>query len=354
MLRVLLALIVLSLGSKAGAETPESLFQQYADQNKRMAMGLAWSVDGAAPTIVVAGPTRPGGPAVGPDARWHIGSITKSFTAALALSMAKDSIVSLDEPLGSFLPDQPGSDVWHSATLRAVLSHTSGLPVAFDRPVMAGGSTGDDPQDRINRLSSMWDADPQGVDDFAYSNVGYVYAGAALEWADGSRWDVLLQDRILGPAGITTAGFGAPNGDGDPWGHRRRFGFTTAIDPNREDADNPAWLGPAGTLHMSIGDLHRWAETLRLACTVGTPAISQESCETMTTPVSKSYGLGLIIQDVDEETRFVWHNGSNSQWYAIMGFSPEAGISIAVTLNRNEGALADQLLREVVGMLMQD
>ncbi|MEL7107355.1 MAG: serine hydrolase domain-containing protein [Pseudomonadota bacterium] len=333
---------------------PADIFARVAAKHPGMAIGLAWSVGGAAPEVLVTGKTHRRGDPVTRDARWHVGSITKSMTAALAMSLIEEGSADLDEPLGPYFPDQPASDIWFNATLRTALSHTGRLPTAFDRPVMEGGATGDGPQDRIDRLQSMWDADPDGVDPFAYSNVGYVYAGAALEQATGADWETLLLRRILEPAGITSAGFGAPKDAADPWGHRRRFGLYRAIDPARDDADNPRWIGPAGTVHMTLADLHRWAETLRAACD-GRPApISQTSCEAMTTPVSPGYGLGLIIQTMEGGDRFIWHNGSNTQWYAIMGFSPEREISIAITVNHPASAMADQMLRDVMNGLAQE
>lgn len=347
-------LFALMMASPATAD-PAEIFARVADKHRGMAIGLAYSVAGAPPDIMVSGKTHRRGVPVAQDARWHIGSITKSMTAALALSLIEEGTLGLDASLGDVFFTPPASDVWQAATLRTALSHTAGLPTAFDRPVAEGATTGDGPRDRIDRLASMWDADPApAVTGLAYSNAGYVYAGAAMEQTTGQRWDDLLAARVFMPAGLRSAGFGAPQGPDDPWGHRRRFGLFWAIDPARDDADNPAWIGPAGTVHMTLADLHRWAETLRLACAGEPTPISQASCTAMTTPVENGYGLGLIIQTMDSGDRFIWHNGSNTQWYAIMGFSPERGISVAITVNHPAGAIADQMLRDVVNALSQE
>lgn len=352
-MRLILVLTALFMTTEAAAD-PAEIFANGTRKNQNMAIGLAYSVGGEAPTLHVAGKTHKGGVPVTADARWHIGSITKSMTAALAMTFVDDGTVTLDEPLGGLLPAPPGSAHWQNTTLREALSHTSGLPTAFDRPVLVGSVTGDGPTDRIERIASMWDDDPDGVDPFAYSNVGYVYAGAALEQTVQSHWESLLIERVLAPAGIRSAGFGAPSGAGDPWGHRDQLIGKMAIDPTREDADNPRWLGPAGTVHMTLADLHRWAETLRAACDGRVAPISKSACETMTTPIADQYGLGLIIQEMEGGDRFIWHNGSNTQWYAIMGFSPEREISIAITVNHYDAQMADQMLRDVLVSLSQE
>ncbi|MEO1238209.1 MAG: serine hydrolase domain-containing protein [Pseudomonadota bacterium] len=350
----LIALLTGLFASTTAAADPSEVFARVAETHPGMAIGMAYSVGGAQPSLMFSGKTHRRGVPVTADARWHIGSITKSMTAALAMTLVEDGTFDLDAPLGDYFRTEPASSRWQATTLKSALSHTARLPTGFDRPVLEGPTTGRGPDDRIARLNTMWDADPEGVDPFAYTNVGYVYAAAALEQATGRDWETLLVERILKPAGITTSGFGAPQGDADPWGHRRRFGFYRAIDPSRDDADNPRWMGPAGTVHMSLADLHRWAETLRAACDGRAAPISRTSCETMTTPVGPGYGLGLIIQTMESGDRFIWHSGSNTQWYAIMGFSPERETSIAITVNHHASAMADQMLRDVMGHLYQE
>lgn len=350
----LVALLTGLLTSQPVGADPAEIFTRVAEKHQGMAIGMAYSVGGAAPTLMFSGKTHRRGVPVTEAARWHIGSITKSMTAALALTFVEDGTFDLDASLGSYFRQPPASDLWYATSLTTALSHTARLPTGFDRPVLEGPTIGRGPDDRIARLTTMWDADPEDVEPFAYTNVGYVYAGAALEQATGQDWETLLRDRVLNPAGIATAGFGAPQGGVDPWGHRRRFGLYRAIDPTRGDADNPRWLGPAGTVHMTLADLHRWAETLRAACD-GRPApISQSSCATMTTPIAPGYGLGLIIQTMEDGDRFIWHSGSNTQWYAIMGFSPERETSIAITVNHYASAMADQMLRDVINHLHQE
>ncbi len=56
---------------------------------------------------------------------YAIGSLTKTFTAAAVLALADDGKLSLDDPLGKFVPSFP--EPGRSATLRQILSHTSGI-----------------------------------------------------------------------------------------------------------------------------------------------------------------------------------------------------------------------------------
>ncbi|UCG58774.1 MAG: beta-lactamase family protein, partial [Phycisphaerales bacterium] len=59
-----------------------------------------------------------------PDMLFAIGSITKTFVAALTLQLVEEGILSLDDPLSKWLPAYPHVD--STATLRQLLNHTSG------------------------------------------------------------------------------------------------------------------------------------------------------------------------------------------------------------------------------------
>src|SRR5919106_4357305 len=57
---------------------------------------------------------------------FRIGSITKQFTAAAVMQLVEQNKVSLDDPIGKYLPHL--STRWRGATVRQLLNHTSGIP----------------------------------------------------------------------------------------------------------------------------------------------------------------------------------------------------------------------------------
>src|SRR4051794_36484942 len=64
-----------------------------------------------------------------------IGSISKTFTAALAMVLVSDGDLDLDTPITAYLPDlRRTSDHAARLTLRHLLSHTSGLPSDREHP----------------------------------------------------------------------------------------------------------------------------------------------------------------------------------------------------------------------------
>lgn len=63
--------------------------------------------------------------AITPGNLFDIGSITKSFTALIILQLQTEDKLSLDDPLGKWLPQYPN---WKNVTLRQLLNMTSGIP----------------------------------------------------------------------------------------------------------------------------------------------------------------------------------------------------------------------------------
>jgi CubicO group peptidase (beta-lactamase class C family) len=81
---------------------------------------------GDTPGIVVSSglADRETGRSLGPDDRWFLGSVTKTYTAAMVLRAADSGVLSLDDALAKFLRGFPDGD---RITVRHLLAQTSGL-----------------------------------------------------------------------------------------------------------------------------------------------------------------------------------------------------------------------------------
>jgi CubicO group peptidase (beta-lactamase class C family) len=197
---------------------------------------------------------------------WHIGSITKSFTSLLVARHVERGEMEWTSTLGDLLGASRAGK-FAPVTLSQLLSHRAGLPAnvppSIMPAVMEGAPTVDVQRQRI--LDAVLAGDPAAAPDaaYAYSNVGYIIAGAVLEAKTGKTWETLILDDVIAPLKLTSAGMGAP-GVRDvvshPRGHRRRpDGTLVPVEPGPA-SDNPPYLGPAGRLHMTVGDLARWGQ----------------------------------------------------------------------------------------------
>ena len=269
------------------------------------ARGATWAVAG----VRAAGSDDP----VTEADAWHLGSLTKAMTATLAARMVEAGAVAWTDPIAARLPE-PGP--MGAATLEELLAHRSGLPANMPGPLARGAP------DRAFFVAAALrvplSRGARGA--FLYSNVGYVVAGAMLEAAGGAPWEALMAREVFGPLGMDGAGFGPPPAN---LGHRSG---ARAVPPG-PGADNPAVLGPAGTVHATPADL---AAFLAAHLAWDEAYLSPDSWERL--QLAQDYALGW---SVDDEGRLV-HSGSNTLWWAVMEVDHAAGRALFVLVNAGD------------------
>jgi D-alanyl-D-alanine carboxypeptidase len=165
-----------------------------------------------------------------PGDQWHIGSNTKAMTALLALKLAEEGVLDLNDPLTAHLPAAAkGKAVYRDKTLRDLLSHRARIPPnlgILGMLQMAGSDDSRDQQADRARLASWMLARASQSEGFTYSNVGYAIAGSMIENAAGVAFETLMVDQIAEPLGLCDFGFGppqdnteAPDAPNQPGGH---------------------------------------------------------------------------------------------------------------------------------------
>src|SRR5262245_15073084 len=134
---------------------------------------------------------------------YHVASVTKVFTALMAVMLHVRGVVDLDQPVVKYLPkDVPISTrpaLGARMTLRQLASHTSGLPRGVPGPIQSvEGRYQLEPQRLYEQLGKVKLAFEPGTDEL-YSNLGFGLLGHVLERAAGKPFDQLLQEMVCGP-----------------------------------------------------------------------------------------------------------------------------------------------------------
>ncbi len=259
------------------------------------------------------------------DDKWHIGSITKSFTALLVAIFVERKKLNWDTKLPDLLgKDYKMDDNYKDVTMLHLLSHRAGLPANIGiLKFLSYKKTNPDPRkERIDFVKTALLMKPIGKPEvtFLYSNIGFVIAGHILELINNKSWEDLVRTEIFEKLDLKSAGFGAPGEIGkltQPVGHnflplqKKQKAFYLGKDNN----DNPSVLGPAGTIHISASDMLKYTKARATRHNI----ISAKSWEILETPpFGGNYALGVIKRD----DGFIWHNGSNTLWYAEMAYNP--------------------------------
>lgn len=327
------------------------IFQKLTHRSPNLATGLGISIGSDSPAYHYNGPlNRRTTQGAGSQSKWHIGSISKSLTATLALQFSEKGQLDLAAPLSQYLKDAAFYHPEVRATnMRHLLSHTAGLSPNPPPKDMALWSDLPPEIGREKILKAYLNAPlPHPRGEHLYSNLGYMLAGHVMEQISGQSWEALIKTQIAAPLRLKSLGFGAPNGAMDPWGHRRSLFRDIAINPNDPSADNPAWLGPAGTLHMTLPDLLSYGQAhLKSAMGDHSGILSATSSRRMRAPIAAEYALGWVIRDGT-----FWHNGSNTMWYALLIMDTVSQSVIACVQNSFRNARRiDQAVYDIIAQL---
>ena len=268
------------------------------------------------------------------------------MTATLLAVLEDDGRLTRDETLQALLPDVAMAAGWSDCTLHHLLTHTAGAPVNFSSDVQDvwPDTLEELVAERRRFVARVLAREPQSPcgERFAYSNVGYTIAGHIAETIAGEPYQTLIQNRVFAPLGLMSAGFGAPRGehpDEEPLGHLILLGRRIPIDPFETRGDNSPLIAPAGTVHMTIGDLARYGAA-HLEGEFGTEPVllPRSSWERLHTPFLEDYASGWVRHERDwAGGPVIWHNGSNTYWYALLMLLPASNTVLAFTTN--DGAI---------------
>jgi D-alanyl-D-alanine-carboxypeptidase/D-alanyl-D-alanine-endopeptidase len=248
------------------------------------------------------------------DARFEIGSITKTLTATLLASLVGDGVVALDDEIGRWLDAGPNADI----TLEQLATHTSGLPrLAPNQPTEETNPyrdfTAQRAEEGLRAATRTLDAG------HVYSNFGYQLLGLVLERASGHGYQDLLAERLLGPLGMTCSGVGAAGGG------TRMTGHAAGQPTGHWDFALP---GP-GAVEAAVGDLARYLSA-GLAPPTGPLGAAIRLCQQPRVRMGggNAGGLAWIITG-----GLLFHNGGTGGFSASVAIDQAAGHAVGALVN---------------------
>jgi CubicO group peptidase (beta-lactamase class C family) len=279
--------------------------------------------------------------------RWHLGSCTKAMTATLLAMLVEEKRLAWDDSPIDVFPHLSGSDArWREATLYRLVRHRAGAPANLDAGGLWGrlwAFHGPPLEARLVLVKGVLAAPPGPLDAHVYSNAGYAIAGAMAERATKTPWEELMRKRLFEPLGMASAGFGAPGTKDaldEPLGHRTDG---TPVEPG-PGSDNPAAIGPAGTVHASLTDWGRFASLHLRGARAAQPGLSRTSFARLHEPPrglpGVAYAGGWIAAERPWGGRVLTHAGSNTMWFCVAWLAPEKDFAVLVTCNQGGAAEA--------------
>ena len=277
-----------------------------------------------------------------PDTKFRIGSVTKQFTSMLIMQLREAGKLQLDDSVCVFVAPCP--DVWKPVTVHHLLAHTSGIPSYTSLPkwreTMMLPRTVEQLIELVRELPLEWTPGEK----WGYNNSGYVLLGAIIERTTGKKYEVALQEMILGPLGMTNTGYDWPG----PILLKRAAGYvgrgTAILNAPALDMQQPY---SAGAMYSTVEDLLKWDQAL-----YGEKLLPEAAKQVMWTPVKNNYAYGWMIPPPSAETlghRRILHTGGINGFSAVLIRVPELKVT-AIVLANNSSANTGQVARDLLAI----
>ncbi len=287
-----------------------------------------------------------GGQPVTGDTIFQIGSISKVFTATLAMRLVDDGLLDLDEPVLTYVPALPlaDADARAAVTLRHLFSHTAG----FEGDRFTDFGRGDD---ALARSVASFDTLRQWFapgELWSYCNAGFYLAGFAIERVCNAPFETVIRERLFDPLGLKTTVFFAEDAISLPHAIGHRLTSREAGHAIAHGYSFPRNVNPAGGIVASTSELLRFAAFHMSDGEIdGTRLLSASSAKAMREPaieasdVNTFYGIGWAIAD-EEPFRIVGHGGATRGFRSQLTVVPDRSFAIAILTNGETGSRAIQ------------
>jgi D-alanyl-D-alanine carboxypeptidase len=278
--------------------------------------------------------------------RYSIGSISKQFTAATILMLEEEGKLSIDDPVGKYIPGLTDGD---KVTIRQILSHTAGYQDYWPEdyamtPMFKPTST--------ETILDRWAKKPL---DFApgtqwqYSNTNFVLAGAIIRKVSGQSVTDLLTTRVFKPLGMTSAW----NSDQQKLGPADAAAYVRyGIGPSRPaPIEGAGWMEAAGELAMTPHDLALWDESLLAQSLLSSKSYKKLFEEVKLADGKGShYGLGVEVDTLNGH-RVIEHSGEVSGFVSDNVVLIDDGAAVVVLTNQDASSAAAQIAHMVAPLV---
>jgi CubicO group peptidase (beta-lactamase class C family) len=284
------------------------------------------------------------------DTIFEAGSVSKQFTAAAVLLLAREGKLSLDDQARKHIPELP--DYGRPLTIRHMLTHTSGLRDWGEVEGIAGWPrtsrvyTHAHVLDIVSRQKSL---NFEPGTNWSYCNTGYNLAAIIVSRVSGMPFAEFCRLRIFEPLGMTRTSW---RDDFRRIVKGRAIAYSEAKDGYRQNMPFENVHGNGGLL-TTVGDLLKWNENA-VTQKVGDAEFLRQQVQPGKFNDGKphDYALGLYIRSFMSIPE-VGHSGSTAGYRAYLARFPKQHLSVAVLCNVSTGN-AERAAHQVAALYLRD
>lgn len=254
--------------------------------------------------------------------KYRIGSISKSFTAAMILQLVEEGKLSLGTKLSQFYPDIPNAG---KITVEDLLRHQSGLFNFTNEEAYLGYM--EQPKTKEELLGIFKNQEPvfTSGEKNDYSNTNYVLLSFILEDLEKKPYAEVLKKRILQPLDLQDTYYGGKiksgNSEAISYMKKKDWEVTT-------ETDMSIPMG-AGAIVSTPSDLNEFYTAL-----FNGKVVKPATLEKMKT-LKNGFGMGLFSYPFNEKT-FYGHTGGIDGFNSMSMYYPEEDLAVTYISNATD------------------
>ena len=265
------------------------------------------------------------------DTLFQIGSISKWISAVAALRLVDQGKLTLDIPIGTYLPELPPS-MGKAITLRHLLSNTAGIPNGVQQAFKKDKTIAELRLSHLEATLRFASAPPMFAPGagWEYSPTGWIVVAALIERVAGTSYAVAVERLVLGPAQTTSTA--VPQ---TPFGEMATAALAYKASQPRELNMTPhiTFIAASGTLYSTAADLAKLAHAV-----YETPLLSEASRAELSRIVvqTENYALGgrIKMMDLGGRKRMVaWQTGATGASKSVLAYVPGEGKTVVILNN---------------------
>ncbi|NJC97161.1 MAG: hypothetical protein C3F07_02650 [Anaerolineales bacterium] len=190
-----------------------------------------------------------------PGTRFHLASLSKSFTAMAILILQSQGRLNVQDPICNHMVRC--SEAWQGITIHQLLTHTSGLSPRLHDIVSKAARKPEAPPDPgyYIEIAGEVPLETRPGEQYDYNNFGYTLLAHIIEQASGQSYADFLDKNIFTPLNMRDSGY-EDSSSGGALGYSYRYDTTGAEYEQWPISDGE------GQLYSTTGDLYLWDQAL--------------------------------------------------------------------------------------------
>ena len=270
-----------------------------------------------------------------PATKYKVGSITKTFTAAIIFQLIEEKKITLETKLSKFYPEVRNAD---KITIGQMLNHKSGIfnftsEENFEKSVIQPITK----EAMVAKIASFTPAfEPNTKAE--YSNSNYILLGYIIEKITNKSYIENLNKRVISKMGLKNTSYY------NQIDARENEAFSYEINPDKKLEKIEEWnesnVGAAGGLQSTTGDINLFTQAL-----FDGKLISKTSLAEMT-KLDAGFGKGIFSAPFGDRV-FYTHNGGIEGFTSTFGYYPKDKLGFSILMNLDNYSMNEL----VIGLL---